>query len=103
MSSNAPIIEERILNNNEPSLKYCKSPRCKTCLWKQLDQSSIITNHLTGETYSVDIEASCRNKNFVYLLSCSHENCNMQYVGYSSKAINERLSGHRNNLCSLNN
>ena len=100
-SNNTSDVDDNEVNNNVSLLKYCNSPRCKTCLWKQLDQSCIVTNHLTNQTFDVNIEGSCRSKNFVYLLSCSHEKCNMQYVGYSSKAINERLSGHRNNLCSL--
>ena len=101
MSSTESEVENRSNGNDEPLLKYCKSPRCKTCLWKQLDQGNIITNCLTGQTYTIDFEASCKTINIIYLVTCSHPDCMFQYVGHSSKPVNHRLTGHRNNLCSL--
>ena len=101
MSSTESEVENRSNDNDETKLKYCKSPRCKTCLWKQLDQGNIITNRLTGQTYTIDFEASCKTTNIIYLVTCSHPDCMFQYVGHSSKAVNHRLTGHRNNLCSL--
>lgn len=100
MSSNSNI-ENTVDNGNEHLLTYCNSPRCKVCLWKQLDQDKIIHNHLTGQTFTIDFESTCKTEHFVYLLTCSHADCNFQYVGISTKRLNARLAGHRNHLCSL--
>lgn len=100
MSSINSDMEQNI-TNNEPFLKYCESPRCKACLWKQLNQDGNITNRLTGQTFPIDFQASCKSTNIIYLITCSHPTCMFQYVGYSTKALNYRLTGHRNNLCSL--
>ena len=89
-------------NNDEQLIQYCKAKNCRTCSLKQLDQNPNFVNHLTGQTFVIDFKATCKTANFIYLLSCRHPECTFQYVGKSNKAVNLRLSGHRNHITNAN-
>ena len=40
-------------------------------------------NQVTGETFAVTENLSCKSAGIIYLNTCAHPNCKMQYIGQS--------------------
>ena len=80
---------------NKNGVALCRSKRCLTC--PKLIQSKYFKSNITNRKYEIINHTNeiitCKTKNIVYLLSC--ECCNMQYVGETTIALNERMNIHR--------
>ena len=80
------------------NIQYCNTPQCKICRLKALDENQYFYSNLSTNNYELSQPASCKSSNCIYLISCKSPNCHMKYVGFTTTAINKRLSGHRANL-----
>ena len=80
------------------NIQYCNTPQCKICRLQSLDQNQNFVSNLSTKNYQLTQNASCKSSNCIYLISCKSPNCHMKYVGFTTTAINKRLSGHRANL-----
>ena len=58
--------------------------------------SSSVTNRSYNVSDYNSSTLSCFSENLIYLIKCS--NCNIQYVGETSKQLNHRMNGHRSSF-----
>ena len=58
--------------------------------------SSSVTNRSYNVSDYNSFTLSCFSENLIYLIKCS--NCNIQYVGETSKQLNHRMNGHRSSF-----
>ena len=86
-------------------ISYCNTPQCKICRLNALDQehtfhSNLNANsyHTPNPSYQITESGSCKSANCVYQICCRNPDCHMVYIGFTTTALNKRLSGHRANL-----
>jgi hypothetical protein len=72
--------------------KKCLKINCKSCIYLNL------TNDCFKDYFNVPIidNCDCNSSNIIYLISCKQ--CNVHYVGESSKSAEFRLRQHLNNI-----
>ena len=93
-----PVIEKDtapispILPNVERRITPCRFINCKSC--HVLTTSNTLKSHSTGIIYPIKQKMNCKSENVIYVLTCKH--CQLQYVGQTSKMIQERITRHRN-------
>ena len=75
-------------------IDHCGVPRCKLCKDDQLDTISTFYSNFNKTPYYINFHQNCRTTHCVYLISCSHPNCTMQYVGKTTLSIQRRLALH---------
>ncbi len=75
--------------------KPCNKP-CATC--RHVSTSTTITSSRTKKTYKIPGEFTCQSTGAIYVLTCKEEGCNIQYVGESSRTINERFRNHTHDI-----
>ena len=80
------------LNSKGQSTK-CGKKNCKTC--PHLLETSII-KHSKNKTICLQENLNCRSEGVIYLIQCS--NCDMKYVGETSRKLHERLTDHRSDI-----
>ena len=84
--------------NDVDNSPISKCGECITCRKGFLKTDPIIVNKLTGEVFNVTEELSCKSTGIIYIITCAHENCCMQYVGQTVNTLNKRCIGHRSGL-----
>lgn len=73
--------------------KKCGYPNCTTCP-HLLETSSITTNK--KKTVYLRENLNCRTEGVIYAIRCT--NCNILYVGQSSRSLHKRLTQHRSDI-----
>ena len=73
--------------------KPCRSQRGNKCC-KQLKDTSTFSNRITGQTFNIFHQLSCKSRNTIYLLECTKCH-NKAYTGKCETSANERINGHR--------
>ena len=68
------------------------------CSDNLLDMDPQFYSNLSKTSYKCGFTQNCKTSNVIYLISCKHSECCMQYVGKTKCAINRRLSMHRANI-----
>ena len=76
--------------NDVDNSPISKCGECITCRKGFLKTDPIIVNKLTGEVFNVTEELSCKSTGIIYIITCAHENCCMQYVGQTVNTLNKR-------------
>ena len=84
--------------NDVDNSPISKCGECITCRKGFLKTDPITVNKLTGEVFNVTEELSCKSTGIIYIITCAHENCCMQYVGQTVNTLNKRCIGHRSGL-----
>ena len=79
------------------SIFQCERSNCKTC-HATGDGSRTCRNNSTSETYQIHGKYTCVSSNVIYLISCSHQGCFVQYVGETTLRLNVRMSKHTYNI-----
>ena len=72
----------------------CQSSRCKNC--KNMTQTNAFTSNTTKQTFKIRENITCTTINVIYLIECTF--CGIQYVGETSKKIQDRMRGHRSDI-----
>ena len=72
----------------------CQSSRCKNC--KNMTQTNTFTSNTTKQTFKIRESITCTTINVIYLIECTF--CGIQYVGETSKKIQDRMRGHRSDI-----
>ena len=68
------------MSHQPPSNYPCRVSKCKTCpIVMAMDEFS---GHTTGQSYKVNVSASCKSSNVIYLITCKRHG--LQYVGHAS-------------------
>ncbi len=75
--------------------KPCNKP-CATC--RHVCTSKTVTSSKTKKKYNIQGEYTCQSTGAIYVLTCKHPNCNVQYVGESSRTVNERFRNHTHDI-----
>ena len=83
------------LDNPLPNggFKTCSDTRCLMC--KHSTDTDKFTSPVTGRTYKILGNMSCRTDNCVYLISCKA--CSKQYVGETGD-LRWRMNNHRSTI-----
>ena len=68
----------------------CDNYNCRFC--PKINRDGFIESYWTGEQFATPTSADCQNYSLVYCVSCLQ--CGMQYVGQTTKTLNERMRGH---------
>ena len=63
---------------------------CPTCPY--LEPGTVIQSSNTSKKIEINVTFSCRTRNVVYCFTC--EKCKLQYIGRTSKSLDERVRGH---------
>ena len=74
---------------------------CDNCILSKnngLCTTMEFNTNLSDLKMTISFNATCLTNNYIYLLSCNHPGCKMEYVGKSITTIRKRMYGHRNNL-----
>ncbi len=73
----------------------CNKP-CATC--RHVCTSKTVTSSKTKKSYKIAGEFTCQTTGAIYVLTCKVEGCNIQYVGESSRTINDRFRNHTHDI-----
>lgn len=82
----------QVLKPNAQS-KKCRQPNCKTCP-HLMETTSITTTD--NKVIHVKDSLNCQTEGLVYAIQCS--NCNIIYVGETSRTLHDRLTQHRSSI-----
>ena len=95
MRSALPTASQESANQELPLATgtcRCEHPRCLTCSW--INTASTVISHSTKLSYSVGPgNYNCKTPNVVYVIKFS---CGELYIGETSRALKDRITGHRN-------
>ncbi len=80
----------RATNNGS---KPCYKP-CASCPLVQT--SAHIRSTRTSKRYKINIDSNCQDFNIVYVITC--KKCGIQYVGETSRTLNERMRNHESSI-----
>ena len=72
----------------------CHDKRCLLCQYSSSTET--FQSSVTGETFKIFGQLSCKSANVIYLITCSV--CQQQYVGETKNALNIRINLHRNHI-----
>ena len=75
----------------------CTRRQCVTCM-SRLCMDNFVENKVTLQQFPISFNGTCRTSNCIYVIKCTHPNCNYQYVGHTINPINIRISHH---ICSI--
>ena len=93
-SMSLPNIRDKkdrlFINKNERGYNFCNKTTCRYC--PLLNKSGKITYTYTDEVFPTMKNVSCRSSNLIYCITCSV--CLIQYVGQTSRRIQDRFQGH---------
>lgn len=76
------------------SIFPCGRRRCKTCRHVG-DGGRTFRKNSTEKDYHIIGRFTCESSNVIYLISCSHPACLVQYVGSTEHKLSERMNQHR--------
>ena len=71
----------------------CGSKRCDVCL--NVNETSIFTSLVTGETYIINHKFNCNDKGLVYLSTCNC--CKKHYMGQTVDKFSFRWNNYKSN------
>ena len=74
----------------------CRHPYCKCC--RTMSRKIRITSSSNHKSYPTPRHTNCTTNCVIYLLECTKCNRRNQYVGQTSKTLQERMGGHRQAL-----
>ena len=72
----------------------CFGKGCEVCI--NVNETSILTSTVTGETYIINHSFECNERCLVYLLTCNK--CTMQYVGETIGQFQSRWNNYKSDL-----
>ena len=75
----------------------CDRRSCVTCS-SRLCYDNFYTNFTTNTTYNIDFNGSCKTRNCVYIIKCTHTDCKYQYIGHTINTIASRISQHKSTV-----
>ena len=79
----------------------CRHPYCKCC--RTMSRKIRITSSSNHRSYPTPKHTNCTTNCVIYLLECTKCNRRNQYVGQTSKTLQERMGGHRQALTTKTN
>ena len=62
----------------------CTRRQCVTCM-SRLCMDNFVENKVTLQQFPISFNGTCRTSNCIYVIKCTHPNCNYQYVGHTIK------------------
>ncbi len=78
------------IKKNDRGYNFCNNATCRYC--PLMNKTGTITCSYTKQEYSSMKNVSCRSSNLIYCITCKI--CKKQYVGQTSRRIQDRFQGH---------
>ena len=74
----------------------CNQSRCKACY--HIEETAILRS-TKGHNVPLKSSLTCHSKSLIYVIKC--KNCNLMYVGETSRTLRQRLTEHKSNIKNL--
>ena len=84
-------------DNADFNMVHCDKNSCMACS-SRICMDNFVINHVTSEKFPLTFNGSCNTKNCVYVIKCTHADCNYQYVGHTINTIKARISQHKSTI-----
>ena len=84
-------------DNADFNMVHCDKNYCIACS-SRICMDNFVINHVTSEKFPLTFNGSCNTKNCVYVIKCTHADCNYQYVGHTINTIKARVSQHKSTI-----
>ena len=79
-----------------PGMKPC-GLNCPTCPY--IEPGTVIQSFNTSKKIEINGTFNCKTRNVVYCITC--EQCKLQYIGQTTRSLNERMRKHISYIINL--
>ena len=82
--------------SGEKGTYKCGGKKCQLC--ERVIEGNKFKSTDMGDDYLSTIRATCESKKCIYLVTCVHKNCGLQYVGKTLQTVRERHYQHNREI-----
>jgi len=93
--NNQAAIINRTRTLGEEGFSLCNEQRCITCKLHATTTNTFRSSRY-NTTFNLTQNLNCKSTNIIYLITCKQ--CNIQYVGETSRSLAARFTDHRSNI-----